>query len=222
MIELQIGKQYASPEAAHPCAQRRLADHRPRRVRRHHRNVRFRQIDTHERPRPSRPANERPLHIRGTGGLPTLRVRACPLSKQEDRLRLPGVPSPGRTTALENVELPLVYSDRESTEGLGNARSTRWGWPTGCRINRANCPAANSSASPSPAPSSTSPISSSPTSRRATSIPNRRAKCSASCNAQCRGPNDRARNARPGRGGVGATSRASGSGTRGAGCTGSA
>ena len=25
----------------------------------------------------------------------------------------------GRTTALENVELPLVYSDRESTDGLG-------------------------------------------------------------------------------------------------------
>ena len=75
-----------------------------------------------------------------------------------------------RTSALENVELPLLYSDRADDRRprpprarAGRARAT------GCPTARRSCPAASSSAWRSPARWSTSPTCCSPTSRPGTS-----------------------------------------------------
>jgi ABC-type lipoprotein export system ATPase subunit len=74
-----------------------------------------------------------------------------------------------RTSALENVELPLVYA------GVGaRERRRRWsasGWLRARSTIPASSRAGSSSASPSRALSSTGPSSSSPTSRPATSTP---------------------------------------------------
>ncbi len=71
-----------------------------------------------------------------------------------------------RTSALENVELPLLYSDRDVDRGPRPARprSRRPRRPHATTA-RPSCPADSSSGWPSRAPSSTSPTSSSPTSR---------------------------------------------------------
>ena len=56
-----------------------------------------------------------------------------------------------RTTAVHNVELPLLYA------GIGSAerRWSAWAWRTGSVTTPTSSPAGSSSAWPSPAPSST-------------------------------------------------------------------
>ena len=71
-----------------------------------------------------------------------------------------------RTTALENVELPLLYSGvpaRSGRRGRGPS-STRSAWPIAETIIRRSSPGASSSAWRSRAPSSTTRCWSSPTS----------------------------------------------------------
>jgi putative ABC transport system ATP-binding protein len=63
-----------------------------------------------------------------------------------------------RTTALENIELPLLYSGVPSSARRARGRSsTRWGWPTARITTPRSSPAGSSSGSPSPARSSTTP-----------------------------------------------------------------
>ena len=78
-----------------------------------------------------------------------------------------------RSTALQNVELPLIYSGavrrgRAAASGPP-PRSTRWAWATAWPTTPASYRAASSSASPSPAPWSRRPRCCWPTSRPATS-----------------------------------------------------
>ena len=56
-----------------------------------------------------------------------------------------------RTTALENLELPLIYRGVPSAERrrLGMERSRRSAWPTAGITRRPNCRAASNSAWPS-------------------------------------------------------------------------
>jgi predicted ABC-type transport system involved in lysophospholipase L1 biosynthesis ATPase subunit len=81
-----------------------------------------------------------------------------------------------RTSAIENVELPLIYRSAPSAARKAAARGRRSGWRAGSIIRRPNCPAGSSSASPSPAPSSRSRRCCSPTSRPAISIRGRAAR----------------------------------------------
>ena len=78
-----------------------------------------------------------------------------------------------RTSALENVELPLIYSADGNSAGAGRRRrASAWPWsgsPAGRTTSRASSPAASSSASRSRGRWSTTRSSSSPTSRPATS-----------------------------------------------------
>jgi putative ABC transport system ATP-binding protein len=64
-----------------------------------------------------------------------------------------------RTSAQENVELPLLYrGDSASVRRAAAARRCkRWAWAAGNITRRRSCPAASSSAWPSPAPSSPKP-----------------------------------------------------------------
>jgi putative ABC transport system ATP-binding protein len=82
-----------------------------------------------------------------------------------------------RTSAQDNVELPLLYRgiSRKERHGKALAALTSVGLATKLRSTRANSPAASSSGSPSRAPSSRSPARSLPTNRRATSIRSPRA-----------------------------------------------
>ena len=74
-----------------------------------------------------------------------------------------------RTSALENVELPLVYSDRDDISGLGRRALEAVGLADRIDHRPSSCPAGSSSASRSRAPSSTSRTCCWPTSRRGTS-----------------------------------------------------
>ena len=79
-----------------------------------------------------------------------------------------------RTTALENVELPLIYrGEPAAARHARRARGagSRSGSAAGRTTPRPSSPAASSSASPSPAPSSRGPRCCSPTSPPATSTP---------------------------------------------------
>ena len=85
-----------------------------------------------------------------------------------------------RTTALENVELPLIYSGGRPASERRPLTSAwpPWGWPSASTTAPTSSPAASSSAWPSPARWSTIRPSSWPTSRPATST---RARASRSC-----------------------------------------
>ena len=77
-----------------------------------------------------------------------------------------------RTTALGNVEAPLVYARACRAASAASARSGRssaWVSASGCTTGRRRCPAASASAWPSPALWSTSRRSCWPTSRPGTS-----------------------------------------------------
>jgi predicted ABC-type transport system involved in lysophospholipase L1 biosynthesis ATPase subunit len=76
-----------------------------------------------------------------------------------------------RTSALDNVRLPLLYSAGRTARKLHPNALSRSASATGRTTRRPSSPAASSSASPSPAPSSPTPNSSSPTSRPARSTP---------------------------------------------------
>ncbi len=80
-----------------------------------------------------------------------------------------------RTTALENVELPLLYSRRlDIADPVALTRTRRWNgwaWPSVPIIIPTSFPAASSSGWPSPAPWSTARPSSWPTSPPATWTP---------------------------------------------------
>jgi putative ABC transport system ATP-binding protein len=77
-----------------------------------------------------------------------------------------------RTTALENVELPLVYRHvpKEERRALARKHCMRSGWPAASRTCRASCPAASNNVSRSRAPSYRRHKCCSPTNPRATSI----------------------------------------------------
>ena len=65
-----------------------------------------------------------------------------------------------RTDALQNVELPLIYSGitrQERRERARRRRSMPWGWGTGWTTSPTRCPAASGSAWRSPARWSTGP-----------------------------------------------------------------
>jgi ABC-type lipoprotein export system ATPase subunit len=88
-----------------------------------------------------------------------------------------------RTSALENVELPLLYSGLPARERRRRARErlASVSWPTASIITPTSSPAASSSASPSRARWSTIRPSSWPTSRPATSTRARASRSWRSC-----------------------------------------
>ena len=51
-----------------------------------------------------------------------------------------------RTSALANVELPLVYAGKKDRRELATAAWNAWAWATACIIGPTSCRAANSSA----------------------------------------------------------------------------
>jgi predicted ABC-type transport system involved in lysophospholipase L1 biosynthesis ATPase subunit len=79
----------------------------------------------------------------------------------------------GRTSAVDNVAMPLVYRGARRAERRKRAvsRWSGWGWGTGWTTGRPSCPAASSSGWPSPAPWSATRRCCWPTSRPATSTP---------------------------------------------------
>ena len=82
-----------------------------------------------------------------------------------------------RTTALENVELPLLYSDRDDIAGLGRRALEQVGLADRIDHKPSELAAASSSAWRSPVLWSTSRTCCWPTSRPATSTQVRRARC---------------------------------------------
>lgn len=78
-----------------------------------------------------------------------------------------------RTSALENVELPMVYSNVPAEERERRAKEAlkKWGWSAGCIISRASFPAGSSNGLQLRAPSLTRHRLFLPMSRRETSIP---------------------------------------------------
>ena len=98
-----------------------------------------------------------------------------------------------RTTALANVELPLVYAGVGQPSGA-RGRWPRWtwsAWPTGSTTSRTSSPAASSSGWPWPGRWSPPPRCSSPTSPPATSTPSPRRTCWAVRPAARDRPHDR-------------------------------
>jgi predicted ABC-type transport system involved in lysophospholipase L1 biosynthesis ATPase subunit len=73
-----------------------------------------------------------------------------------------------RTSALENVELPLIYRGAPNATPQRARPWPRWGSPAGRKTPRVNSPAASSSGWPSPGRSSPNPRYCSPTSPPAT------------------------------------------------------
>jgi len=76
-----------------------------------------------------------------------------------------------KLTALENVELPMLYAGARDRRKRAIAALAAVGWAIGSTTSRKNSPVGSSSASRSPAHSSMIRRSSWPTSRPATSIP---------------------------------------------------
>ena len=164
-----------SSRSAHGArAARRLGRDRARRVRRGHGPVGLGQVDLHEPPRLPRHADARQLPARRRGRrAASTRDALAPDPQPQDRLRVPDLqPAAARTSALENVELPLVYAGgpaRERRERARRAARRRSAWATASTTTRASSRAASSSASPSRARWSTTRPSSWPTSPPATS-----------------------------------------------------
>ena len=102
------------------------------------------------------PAHRRALPARRHRRRATQPRRAGGPAQQKIGFVFQGFNLLSRTSALENVELPLLYA--RPVCGRANSASARsrrwrwWGWPTAPIIIRANFPAASSSASPSRAP----------------------------------------------------------------------
>lgn len=85
-----------------------------------------------------------------------------------------------KTTALENVELPLMYNSTYPPRSDGNEPNRRFAtsvWATACCIRATRCRAARCNAWRSRGHWSTTPPSSSRTKRRATSTPAPASKC---------------------------------------------
>ena len=141
-------------------ARRREPHDRAGRVRRDHGLVRLGQVDADERPRLPRSADERPLPARGPRGLAP-RPRRARRGAQPDASASSSRASTcsPRTSALENVELPLVYAGvprKERARARAARRSSASGSASASTTARRSSPAASSSASPSRARSSTS------------------------------------------------------------------
>ena len=91
-------------------AQERHADHRTRRVRRADRSLGLGQKHADEHARLLGPPDERQLQAGRRGNRHDVARRAGRHPQPTDRLRLSEFQLAGRTTAVENVELPLLYS----------------------------------------------------------------------------------------------------------------
>ena len=139
-------------------AARRQPDRRAGRIRRHHGLVRLRQIDADVDPWLPRPAEQRPLFLRGR------RRRAAAASRSWRRIRserlgfvfqsfnLLGAHQRDRERRAAAVLCPARPGP--PAPPVSPARATRWrcsAWPSASATRRASCPAASSSASPSPA-----------------------------------------------------------------------
>ena len=72
--------------------------------------------------------------------------------QQGDRVRLSDVQPAAAPSALQNVELPLIYAGvprARAAPARARRCSERWGWPIGCTTSRTSCRADSDSAWPS-------------------------------------------------------------------------
>ncbi len=145
-------------------ARRRHLLDRRRRVGRHHRPIRLRQIHPGQHARLPRPPTCGALKIDGSRRRRHVRQGARPLPRRQDRLHLPAIPPdpvPHRARKRHARPVLPLHDRRGRSPRRARAKSASASAPTICP---ASFPAASSSASASPAPSSTTHPSCLPTS----------------------------------------------------------
>ena len=92
-----------------PRARRRLVRRRSRRISRGHRTVRFGQVDADAHPRMPRSADVGPVRPRRSRRLDDVEGRTGGVRQQKIGFVFQGFNLLARTSALDNVELPLLY-----------------------------------------------------------------------------------------------------------------